>query len=271
MSQRRQGPVRTRFGLLIGITVAMVLALVAAAVALGFVVHTSVKSSPPAPIATASASSGPSGVSTQPPPASALPVQVTKQGFSQLPADAEGDAHVTYGVLLRNPRAGQAAMDVRVLLTFTTRAGTVLDTKDDQLDVLLPGQTGAVGDDTKLSGVATMRVTVQVGSWVGSQGQNQGQAGGQLQASGVRTVRTKADEVTTFATVRSTFTLPLNDVEAVAVYYNAAGRVIGGASDKLDTVAPNGQAPVSVNTSSVPPGLVRTELYTVLSGLPGSP
>ncbi|HKE99275.1 MAG TPA: hypothetical protein VKG45_10140 [Actinomycetes bacterium] len=182
-------------------------------------------------------------------------VQAVEQGFAQLPREADGDSKVMYAVLLRNPRSTEVAVDVRAIVTLTGRGNRALKVKDERLDSLLPGQTGAIADDTELAGVTGMRVRVLVGSWAPAQG-----LAGRITAGDVRTRRVAGELVTT-ATLRSTLAADVGDAEAVAVYHDRAGRIIGGHTEDLDFIPAGGTARVAIDTSHAPRGVARTEVY----------
>jgi hypothetical protein len=209
--------------------------------------------------ATASAAAS-AGSASQVPAVRPVTVGVVRSGFTQLPREPDGDVKTSWAVLLRNPANDRVALDVRVFVTLRNRAGQAVATDDKKLDVLLPGQLGAVGERSDASGVTKMDVTISATSTAASG------AGGALSANAVRTFRTADGETHTTATVHSTFPQPV-DVEAVAVWYNGAGRVIGSDSDSVDSV---GQAGVvaRIDTSSAPPGIARTEVYPTLKDFP---
>jgi hypothetical protein len=181
-------------------------------------------------------------------------VQVVKKGFTQLPRELDGDQKVVYAVLLENPRSDQVAVDVRTVVTLTGRGSVPLKVKDERLDSLLPGQVGAVADDSEVAGVRGMRVQVLVGRWAPAQG-----LAGRLSASSVQTRRV-AGELLTTARVRSSLTL--GDAEAVAVYYNRSGQVIGGHTEDIDSVPAGATVPVAIDSSHPLRGVAKTEVYT---------
>jgi hypothetical protein len=203
------------------------------------------------------AAAAPQTPTSQPstPAAPAAPVKVVEQGFTQLGPERDGDRKVVYAALLRNPRSDQVALDVQALVTFTGRGGAALKMEDHSLDSILPGQTGAIADDSELAGVTGIRVQVMVGRWADAKG-----FGGGLTASGVRTTRV-AGRLTTTATLRSTLAQNVADADAVAVYFNKAGRVIGGQSEGIDFIPARGSVPVMMDTSQALRGIAKTKVY----------
>jgi hypothetical protein len=213
----------------------------------------------PAPVAAPVTPAAPQGQvakpSTPAPVAPAVPVKVVGQGFTQLPPELDGDRKVAWATLLRNPSRDRVALDVQAHITFTGRGGAALKIEDETLDTILPGQTGAIAEETELAGVTGMRVQVLVGRWA----EAKGFAGG-LKASGVRTTRV-AGQLTTTATLTSTLAQNLGDADAVAVYYNRAGRIIGGQSEGIDFIPARGSARVLMDTDTALPGIARTQVY----------
>jgi len=192
------------------------------------------------------------------PPGATAAVQVVRQGVTQLPPQPDGGQKAAYALLLRNPRSDQVAVGLHVTITLTGPTGTVIKTKDETLNALLPGQVGAVAGDTAAAGVRGLRVQVTVTRWTPA---GQGLAGG-LQASGIHTGMV-AGKLTTTATIHSTLGRGLDKVKVVAVWYDRAGHLIGGHDDSLDTLPAGASAPVTIDTSTVPPGIARTEVYAI--------
>ncbi len=188
-------------------------------------------------------------------------VQIVRQGFAQLPAEADGGQKLTYAVVLRNPRSNQVAADVHAIISFTSRNGVAIEPEDKDLNALLPGQTSAVTGDVDGAGVTQMSVRVVVTRWAPAQGLS-----GSLTASGINSNRV-ADELTTTASVHSTLARNLSDVKVTAVYYNGAGQIIGGDDDSIDFLPANGTAPVTIDSSHVPMGVARTAVYANPDGL----
>ncbi|HKE99761.1 MAG TPA: hypothetical protein VKG45_12610 [Actinomycetes bacterium] len=198
-------------------------------------------------------------------PAAAAPAaggpgaRVVDLGFTRLRPDPGEDPEVSYAVVVANPRADQIATDVRVLVTFAGRGGRPLATEDDDLDVLLPGQTGAIAGKTEVTGAARMRAQVVVGGWRPAAGVT-----GRLTVGDVRT-SAAAGTVTTTATLRSTFATNLEDARVVAIWRGPGGRILGGESTDADVVPAGGAVPVVIDSSSVPGRIARTDVYANLT------
>lgn len=189
-------------------------------------------------------------------------VQIVRQGYAQLPVQPGDDPKVAYAVILHNPRGSLIAADVHAIITFTSRNGVPIEVKDEDLNALLPGETSAVDGD--VDGVAgQMSVRVVVNRWVPGQGLASG-----LTTGGIRTGQAAdGDGLTTVATVHSTLGRNLSDVKVVTVYYNRAGRIIGGGDDKIDFLPAGGTAPATIDASHVAPGVARTEVYANPDGM----
>jgi hypothetical protein len=183
-------------------------------------------------------------------------VDVTRKGYTQLPPEPDGDRNVTYAAVLRNTERDKIALDVRAIITFTGRGGAVLDVKDEQIDTLLPGATGAIADETELAGVTGMKVAVQAERWVPAKGIT-----GKLTIGRVQS-RSIAGELTTTATITSTLNRPIDDADVAVVYYDRSGRVLGGHSESADLI-PGAAAPVSIDSSKVPSGIAKAEIHAV--------
>jgi hypothetical protein len=250
-------------GALVGIAAALVVLGAVAALALSSLGGDDQNTNANAPAAVVTTAAAPSTApspttaaapTTQAPQAGGT-VQVVRSGFSQLPPEPDGDVDVSYAVVLRNPRSDQVAYNVQAIVTFIGANGAIVDSKDEGLDALLPGQTAAVGDTTGVRGARRMRVQVVVGSFAPAQNLT-----GNLTASGVRTA-VVAGDLTTTATVRSTLRQPLTGADVTAVYYNGSGRIIGGQSDSVDVVPAGGAVPVRLDSSSIVRGIAKTEVY----------
>jgi hypothetical protein len=255
-SRRRPGT-----GVLVGVGAAIIALVAIAALALPSLTgddQPTTASTAVTPTTAAAPSTAPSQTTvaptTQPVPVAGT-VQVVRSGFTQLPPEPDGDVDVSYAVVLRNPRNDQVAQNVRVIVTFTGANGAVVETKDEELDALLPGQTAAVADTTGVRGARRMRVQILVGGFAPGQG-----LAGKLSASGVRT-SVVAGELITTATVRSTLGQPLSGADVVAVYYDRSGRIIGGQSDSVDAVPAGGAVPVRLDSSTNLRGIAKTEVH----------
>lgn len=204
-----------------------------------------------------------------PAPASASPTAITivGQGFTQEPTDTIGDGYVSYAVLLSNPNdpsapAPQIATDISVNLTFTDAAGTVVGSQSDTVSYLLPGTTFADADSAQVKGATHMEAQALVGSWT----QNDAPITGKLVTSQLHLTNDGFEEKT-IGIVKSTFAKDYKELVASAVYYNAAGAIIGGDNTLLDFVPANGTASFSIDGFEAPKGIAKATAYVGFSSL----
>jgi hypothetical protein len=204
----------------------------------------------------------------QPKPAGPAPaaaarqtIQVASVGFTQELPDSIGHSYVSYGAVLTNPNSTTwSATDVNVNLSFTNAAGTVVKAASETVAVILPGQSVAIGDSTEAAGATRVQVQTNVGSW-----QKLSQPAGSFSASGISTSYDSFAMKTT-GTLHSTFAKDMKTVQAVAIYYNTAGKVVGGAFTYVDFVPAGGTIGVEIHgTEKV--AAARTEIYAVPSFL----
>jgi hypothetical protein len=243
-----------------GATAAAVIVAAAVAVAVaGPRLYSSTSLSSPAPTTVPAVdvvAPAPEQAAPAPAPAAGQ-VDLVGKGFSRLGPDGDGEQQVAYAAVMRNRSSDQVAVGVTAHITFTGRGGAAMEVKDERLEALLPGQTGAVADDTDVPAALGMRVQVLVSRWVPAEELG---LSGQLTAGDVRTA-TVAGKLTTTATLRSTLDRDLGKAEAVAVWYDRAGRILGGDGDGVDALAAGGAAPVLIDTSHAPAGIAKVGVY----------
>lgn len=190
-------------------------------------------------------------------------VSIVSKGFTQLAPDSIGSSYVSYGVILKNPNASHwIADDVEVNITFYNAAGTVVKSESDTVNVLLPGQTAAVGDDAEATGATRMEVQALVSDWEASDTET-----GAFAATGVSVQQQSFGELQVNGTLSSTFAKDLKDVHATAIFYNAQGAIVGGAFTYVDFVPAGGKVGVEVSSMNDVPGVTKAEIYTSLSSL----
>jgi hypothetical protein len=202
-----------------------------------------------------------------PAPASPTAITIVGQGFTQEPTDTIGDGYVSYAVLLSNPNdpsapAPQIATDISVNLTFTDAAGTVVGSQSDTVSYLLPGTTFADADSAQVKGATHMEAQALVGSWT----QNDAPITGKLVTSQLHLTNDGFEEKT-IGIVKSTFAKDYKELVASAVYYNAAGAIIGGDNTLLDFVPANGTASFSIDGFEAPKGIAKATAYVGFSSL----
>jgi hypothetical protein len=79
----------------------------------------------------------------------------------------------------------------------------------------------------------------------------------------VADVSTSSDEFGVYTTfvVSSTYAVDFELTPAYAVYRDAAGRIVGGASGLIDLIPPRGRANGEVTAFAVVPNVARAEVY----------
>lgn len=197
------------------------------------------------------------------------PVEIVKSGFTQLAPNSIGTSYVSYAAIVRNPNSDTwLASRVDVNFTFTDNAGTVVKSNSESFAAILPGQTVAIGDNTQAQGATKLDVKVLVGRWDNNVTQT---TLGTFTAEGVTTTAQRFGGQKTNATVKSTFVKDLKSTKGVAVYYDSAGAIIGGAFTFIDFIPGGGSVGVEITGSSTVPNVARTEVYVALTNLSLSP
>lgn len=190
------------------------------------------------------------------------PLQVTGQGFTQLPKDSIGSSYVSYAVVVKNPNADAYASNVRVNITLLDAAGGVVASESDTISLVLPGQEAAVAGSTDAAGVAKVDVQVLGEDWEEPEGDF-----GAFTTEGVATRAEQYGGQKTTGTIVSTFAKNLENVEAVAVYRNAAGNPIGGDFTYVDFVPAGGRIGFEIRGGHAVPGVASTSVYVSLTSL----
>jgi hypothetical protein len=189
-------------------------------------------------------------------------IQVVAKGFTQLPPDSIGNSYISYGAVIQNSNADRwIAESVSVNLTFSDAAGTVVKSTNETVAAILPGQTVAVGDSASAAGATRLEVQALVGKW-----EEVNTTSGSFVVSGVNTTASVFG-MKTNGTVSSTFAKDLKNTEAVAVYYNSGGQIIGGAFTFVDFIPAGGKVGMEVHSSESLSRLAKTEVYLEMTSL----
>lgn len=188
-------------------------------------------------------------------------VQITGNGFTQLPPDSIGASYLSYGVVVQNP-SSDIATRVSLNVAFYNDTGVVVKADSPTIDVILPGQTAAYGETLQAAGAVRMEVQALVGDWQTPSG-----TPGAFTASGVSTTPRDYLGLQTNATLSSTFAKDLKQVVAVAIYRDAGGAIVGGDRTFVDFVPAGGQAAVEISSFGDLPAPAGTEVYAELSNL----
>lgn len=189
-------------------------------------------------------------------------IQIVAKGFTQQPPDSIGNSYISYGAVLQNPNPSRwIAESVSVNLTFSDAAGIVVKSKSEEVAAILPGQTAAVGDSDSVTGATRLEVQALVGKW-----EEVNMTSGGFIVTGINTTGSTFG-MKTNATVSSTFAKDLKDTEAVAVYYNSGGQIIGGSFSFVDFVPASGKIGIEVHSSESLSPVAKTEVYLQITSL----
>jgi len=161
-----------------------------------------------------------------------------------------------------DPNDDEAATSVSVNVTFFDAAGGVVSSESEELSVILPGATNAVGDGvSETPGATRMEVQVLPGDWETLSDT------GSFSVEGVRTVPQQYLGVKTTALVKSTFAKDLESMKATAIYYAADGAITAGPFTYVDFVPANGSVGIELSTFSRPAAFDRTDVFIEITSL----
>ena len=88
----------------------------------------------------------------------------------------------------------------------------------------------------------------------------------ELTTSGVNTTNDGYSQQTT-GSLASTATKQLQEVQAVAVYYNSANAIIGGDFTFVNFIPAGGNTSFQISGSNLIPGIANTQVYASVSNL----
>ena len=186
-------------------------------------------------------------------------LEIVSKGFAYVSGEAD---KFGYGVVIRNPNDDEAATSVSVNVTFFDAAGGVVSSESEELSVILPGATNAVGDGvSETPGATRMEVQVLPGDWETLSDT------GSFSVEGVRTVPQQYLGVKTTALVKSTFAKDLESMKATAIYYAADGAITAGTFTYVDFVPANGSVGIELSTFSRPAAFDRTDVFIEITSL----
>jgi hypothetical protein len=189
-------------------------------------------------------------------------------GFSTFRGQFDDGDNLSWAVLLENsnPADTWIATSLDVNVSFTDSGGGVVATARESVAAILPGQrVGLAGNDSYFSNpdlglITGMEVQLSTPTWEMADGPL-----GTFTVSGIQTRTSEFGDVTTTATVASTFERELESVYAVAVYYDSEHNIIGGDWTFVDFVPAGGQIPIEVGGLSSIPNINQTAVYLTLS------
>lgn len=187
-------------------------------------------------------------------------VEIVATGFTQGSPDSIGNSYLTYAAVIKNT-GPTVAEYVTVNLTFKDSEGTVVKAANENISVMLPGQTNAVGDSTSAEGATQIEVQALVSRWLEPETEF-----GSFAISGITT---RSDEygMETNASVASTFDKDLRDTKATAVYYDEAGSVIGGAYTFVDFVPAGGNIGIEIRAQESLKNVATTDIFLEITSL----
>lgn len=183
-------------------------------------------------------------------------------GFTQFGKSEYTGPRVSYALVVSN-KGTAIGTSAKVQVTFEDGAGGVVDSQEDYLAAVLPGSSVALaGELPDTAGVKKMTVQVLPGS---SEALKSKPAN--FTVSKIKTKTQEYTGVKTTASVASPFTEDLEEVQAVAVYRNAKGKIIGGDFTYISFIPAGGKAAVSIESFAHEKVPAKTEVYVGLSSL----
>ncbi len=165
-------------------------------------------------------------------------------------------------MVVENP-SDDIAERVSLNVAFYNDAGVVVKADNPTIDVILPGQSAAYGDEHP---GRRARPAWRCRCW-SARGNRPRRRPVRSPPSGVTTEPQSYGGLQTNATLSSTFAKDLKDVVAVAIYYDGNGAIIGGDRTFVDFVPAGGQAAVEITSFNDLPTPARTDVYGELSNL----
>jgi len=186
-------------------------------------------------------------------------IEVLESGFSMYPDELSEEQRVSYGYTIKN-NGDQVATSVPVTVAFLDDGGTVVGTANQNVGVLLPGQTMGLGDEPYDVGTtaATMQVTVgEPSSWESPDEY------GEITAEGISTTIGDYGAPTSSFTATSTYTKQIDSPYAYTVYRNASGTIVGGSYGFMNFLPASGSTAGEVESYSSIPDIdpSKTEIY----------
>lgn len=174
-----------------------------------------------------------------------IDIVIEEFGFGTIEPERR-DAFASYGIIVRNPNNGRwIANDVSIAITWIDESGSVLGRDTGSIYMVLPTEVAAVTGrtfDMEAAEVAIMEVQTRVGSWIDS-------GEGPLGSFEVSDVTLREDTVT--ARVSSTFDREFTDLDALAIFRDSDGNIVGGwGYAYIDFIAGGGNTSVEVNRPS---------------------
>ena len=192
----------------------------------------------------------------------AAQLEVSDYGFTQFPESEYSGPQVSYAVVVDN-KGTAIGGNAKVQITFESQDGEVVDSAEDYLAAVLPGTSVALaGQLMDADGVKKMTVQVLPGESEPLESKP-----ANFTVSKVKSKVQEYSGVKTTASVSSPFTKDLEELQAVAVYRDKKGKVIGGDSTFINFIPAGGKASVSIESFSQQKVPAKTEVYVALTSL----
>jgi len=179
----------------------------------------------------------------RPPTPTPTPKSVSIAGFGF----TQDEDTVSYGVLIKNDSATDAASDISLNISFYDSAGAVLKVENGTISLILPSQFGAVGNSAFLeSGQTVARMDVQArpdewGAW------GTGPVP-ELTTSNLGIVPQRYGGPNVTGIASNPLTKDLKNLRCDALFVDASNKIIGGALTYVDFVGAQGQAPFEIHS-----------------------
>jgi hypothetical protein len=182
------------------------------------------------------------------------PLEVVETGLSPLAGD---ETSATYAAIIRNPNSDAAAVRMQILVDFLDPDQGFVTGQDVAVTVL-PGQVTAIGGRAQNAGPATTVHIAPPAELIGFEPNSP--ADGAFAFTGVTTA-TSGGRTSTTGTIVSGFPTDESAVQLVAVYRDAAGTIIGGATGGVEAVVAGGSTPFELVDVSPSADIAATEVY----------
>ena len=183
---------------------------------------------------------------------------VVAQGFT---ANSEVDS-ASYAVVIENPNSTWWPRFVNVRITFLDAYGTALTTETQNITGILPeSETAVAGEALEAGGATTMEVEVSSLNLLPNRIRSSLGDTGRYDYERVETARDESGEIKTTGLVVSRFGSEQINVPIAVVYYDAAGKVVGGAITHVDQLPPGGRATFEASTSVTLLDVAETRVF----------
>ena len=193
-----------------------------------------------------------------PEPETRADLTVMAQGFT---AGTETDA-ASYAVVIENPNSTWVPRFVDVSITFLDADGAEIATDIQTITGLLPeSETAVAGEAVGAGGATEMMVEIENLNGLPSELRSSLEEAGHYEYEGIQTSQDPSGGITTSGLVVSRFASVQGNVPIHAVYYDAAGEVVGGAVASVDQVLPGETAAFEASTAVTIHDIAETRIF----------